>query len=85
MNAKDNPVAWSLLLAELEDVQEHTESLIKELMEKESIDNIEYEIDIAHIYSHLNRAWHRRKFKYDLTEEEWEKGSKLPIDSDFIK
>ena len=85
MNAKDNPVAWALLIAELEDVQEHTESLIKELMKKESIDNIEYEIDIAHIYSHLNRAWHRRKFKDDLTEEEWEKGSKLPIDSNFIK
>jgi len=85
MNAKDNPVAWALLIAELEDVQEHIESLINELMKKESIDDIEYEIDIAHIYSHLNRAWHRRKFIDDLTDEEWEKGSKLPIDSDLIK
>ena len=85
MNAKDNPVAWAMLISELEDIQEHTKSLMDELIEKGALDDIEYEIDIAHIYSHLNRAWHRRKFKNDLSEKEWEDASKLPTDSDFIK
>ena len=81
MNSKDNPVAWSLLIDELADLREHTESLMNDLVEKGSIDKIEYEIDIAHLYSHLNRAWHRIRFDDDLTDEEWEKASKLPTDS----
>ena len=80
MNAKNNPVAWALLLAELEDIQEHTETLMNDLLKKEAIDDIEYRIDIGHIYSHLNRAWHRSKFENDLTDKEWEKGSEFPTD-----
>ena len=85
MNAKDNPVAWAMLISELEDIQEHTKSLMDDLLKEGALDELEYEIDIAHIYSHLNRAWHRRKFEDDLTDEEWERASKLPTDSDFIK
>ena len=73
-----------MLISELEDVQEHTEALMNDLINKGALDEIEYGIGIGHIYSHLNRAWHRREFKDDLSEKEWEKASKFPTDLEPI-
>lgn len=60
INKNENPVEWSTLLYELDDVVEHSQQLIKEMTAKGTIDEINYKIQIAHIYAHLNRAWNTR-------------------------
>ena len=52
---------------ELEDAKEHLESLIIEMNKEGSINEIEYNIQIGHVFAHFYRGWNSRSKigKYD--------------------
>ena len=74
------PVAWSLLVAELDDAREHLESLIGEMAPQGSYDEEEFRINLGHIYAHLNRAWHSRDISSEITKDQWPVFSRFPTD-----
>jgi hypothetical protein len=80
INLKNNPVQWSLLLYELEDAQEHLGKLIDKMSAKGEIDEIEYQINLGHIYSHLNRAWNSRNRTFEENDNQFEVESQFPKD-----
>ena len=55
-----DPVAWYLLVTELEDVEEGLKNLARDMSESKDFDEIDFEIHMRHIYGHLNRAWNKR-------------------------
>ncbi len=77
-----NPVEWAGLMYELEDAHEHLGNLILEMTNDPEFDEIDFKIQLQHIFSHLSRAWHRREFDRNLSEDEWMKASKFPKELD---
>lgn len=75
-----NPVEWALLLYELTDAHEHLGELIKQMKNDPDFDEAELSVHLGHVYSHLNRFWHRRNMTRDFTEEEWTVASEFPQD-----
>lgn len=69
IHATENPVNWARLLYELNDAKEHIESLASQMAENGQIDEIDFKIQIAHFYAHLNRSWNTRNLADDLDEE----------------
>jgi hypothetical protein len=67
---------------ELEDAQEHLASLISEMNAADDFDEIDLRIQLGHVLSHLNRAWHRRDKATGLNEAEWVEASRFPDDLD---
>jgi hypothetical protein len=81
MITKDNsPIGWAMLMYELEDAKEHLASLIEKINSTPDYDEANLRIDLGHIYSHLNRAWHRRVIEEDLTDDEWVAAGQFPDD-----
>ena len=74
------PVAWSALMYELEDAQEHLTSMIASMNSDADYDEVNLRIDLGHVFSHLNRAWQRREKIEGLDEVEWLEASKFPTD-----
>jgi len=85
INELDHPVAWGLLLYEIEDVREHLESLVKQMSDAGRIDEEDFAVDIRHAYAHLNRIWHSRNDGRDaIPDEDLDRYSKLPTDLDPV-
>ncbi len=80
INRKDNPIAWAMLLSDLEDAHDHLRDLIKEISAESEYGEPELRIDLGHVYAHLNRAWHRRLKSEDFTDSEWEAAGAFPDD-----
>jgi hypothetical protein len=80
INSKENYVAWTLMLAELEEVREHLEKLSSEMSHAGEIDEAEFAIDLGHVYAHLNRVWHSRNQDAVISEEQWPLFSQFPKD-----
>ena len=80
INKDQNSVAWAALMYELEDAMEHLGNLIAEIQNDPEYDDANLRIDLGHIYSHLNRAWHRRNKSGDISETEWVEASRFPND-----
>ncbi len=80
INVKTNPIEWSSLLYELEDAKDHLESLVTEMNKSGSIDEVEYEIQIGHVFAHLNRGWNSRSKIGEYDEKEREQFSSFPSD-----
>ena len=80
LNQKENVVAWSLLINELDEAKEHLESLTKKMALNGVIDDAEFAIDLGHVYAHLNRVWHSRSQESEITEEQWPIYSQFPKD-----
>jgi hypothetical protein len=76
------PVAWAALMYELEDAQEHLAALISNMSSDTDYDEVNLRIDLGHVFSHLNRAWHRREKTEGLDEAEWLVASRFPTDLD---
>ena len=85
INKKDHPVEWAGLMYELEDAHEHLGQLITEMNETAEFDEVDFRIQLQHVFQHLSRAWHRRIFARDMTEAEWEAASQFPQDLDQIQ
>jgi len=80
-----NPIAWVMLLYKLADAQEAIESLLKDmLVEAQDFDEVEFRVHMAHIYSHLNRAWNARNATDAQHDDNaaWEEWNKFPTDLD---
>lgn len=67
-------------MSELEDAKEHLSQLIAELQQDSEYTEANLRIDLGHVYSHLNRAWHRRNKLEDISEAEWMTASQFPLD-----
>jgi len=80
INKKDNVAEWAIIMYELEDAVEHLQNLIKNLNETEDYGDIEYSIDLGHVYSHLNRAWNSRNHIGDQSADDFGRYSKFPND-----
>jgi hypothetical protein len=80
INNKNNPVAWPLLLSELDEARDHLESLVKELVDSTEIEESDFAVHLGHVYAHLNRAWNSRNLDTEIPEEEWEEYSRFPDD-----
>ena len=82
IDKRTDPIAWATFMYELEDAQEHLANLCKELNSNSEYGDIEFQIDIAHIYSHLNRAWNGRNATAQQSDDEtlWRKWSQFPTD-----
>jgi hypothetical protein len=78
------PVGWAALMYELEDAQEHLARLISEMNKYPEYDESNLRVDLGHVFSHLNRAWHRRNVADDLDDESWRHASQFPTDLDPI-
>ena len=82
INKEIAPVEWAALMYELEDAQEHLAALISNMNSDADFDEVNFRIELGHVFSHLNRAWHRRDKIEGLTEGEWLEASKFPTDLD---
>jgi hypothetical protein len=84
IDRRTDPVAWATLMYELEDAQEHLSNLCKELTSNSEYGDVEFQIDIAHVYSHLNRAWNGRNATEQQSNDEslWRQWSQFPTDID---
>nr|WP_295770943.1 hypothetical protein [Rhodoferax sp.] len=77
---QDSPVEWAAFMYELEDAQNHLARLIADLESDSDYEATNLQVDLGHVFAHLNRAWHRRELTRDLTEEEWKAASHFPSD-----
>lgn len=80
INSKLNPVEWSSLLYELEDAKNHLESLVNKMVDVGEIDEVDYEIQVGHVFAHLNRSWNTRSKIGEYTEKERELYTSFPKD-----
>ncbi len=80
INAKSNPVEWSSLMYELDDARDHLEGLIKDMEKDGKINEIDYEIQIGHVFSHLNRGWNSRSKIGEYNDKERATFSSFPTD-----
>jgi hypothetical protein len=85
INEQKEPVAWYLLMCELEDAKEGINSLLKDMVaEGNDFDEVSFRIHMAHIYGHMNRAWNGRHATDEQHDDDalldvW---SKFPTESD---
>lgn len=78
------PVAWAAFMYELQDAQEHLAKLISDISSDANYDEANFRIDLGHVFSHLNRAWHGHQKANGLDEAEWVTASRFPTDLDPI-
>jgi hypothetical protein len=80
INEKDNPVEWALMCYEFEEVAEHLQKLSDNIAPNKKISEEEFNVQMGHIYSHLNRIWNSRNHKGEISEKQFDEYSKLPKD-----
>lgn len=84
INNNENPVAWAMLLIELDEAREHLEALVAEMKQAGTMEDSEFAVYLGHVYAHLNRVWHKRNQDVDTTEEQWLVFSQFPKDIDPV-
>lgn len=84
IDRKSNPNEWSTFLYELDDAKEHLESLINQLNESGTIDEVDFKIQLSHVYAHINRRWNIRNLKDDFNGQESALLSSFPKDIDSL-
>ena len=80
INRDPNPLGWSFLLDDLADAHEHLGNLLAEIQANPEYSEVEFRLDLGHIYAHLNRAWRRRDVSEDFTSQEWQQAGAFPDD-----
>jgi hypothetical protein len=75
-----DPVAWALLVQELDDGRQHLDALIAEMVNTGQVDEEKFRVDLGHVYAHLNRAWHSRNQTSEITDQQWTTFSQFPVD-----
>jgi hypothetical protein len=61
---------WAEIAWHLDDAQEALRGVIAEIAENPDYDLVEFEVEMAHVYHHLNTAWNGRN-----EEVPWEANS----------
>ena len=73
-------VEWCLLGDTLDEAHEHLGALIKALVSRPDFNEVDFGIQLGHIYAHLNQAWNGRNKRGDWTDADFESFSKYPSD-----
>ena len=60
ISMKEAPVAWAMLMDDLDDAKEDLASIIADMQNDPEFDEASFRIRLGHVYWHLNRAWRRR-------------------------
>ena len=80
INRDNNPVAWALLLLDLDEAREHLENLVEQMSQSEDFDEAEFSVHLGHIYAHLNRVWNSRDMEKEIPGDQWTEFSRFPTD-----
>lgn len=80
INSKDDPVGGAMLMYELQDAQQHLESLIEAMASDPAYAEDSFRTHLGHVAAHINRAWQRRLVHEDMTDEEWNAAREYPSD-----
>jgi len=80
INRNDNPVAWPLLLQELDEAKEHLENLINQMHLAGEVEQEDFAVHLGHIYAHLNRVWHAKNQDAEISDEQRPVYSQFPTD-----
>jgi hypothetical protein len=80
INPTNDPVGWAMLMYELDDAHEHLGNLITAISSDSEYSEEEFQVNLAHVFAHLNRAWRRRLVHEEMTEEEWNAAREFPND-----
>ena len=81
INAHEHPVAWAMLLTELDEAREHLDDLVNTMHRDGNIDEeSEFAVHLGHVFAHLNRAWHSRNQDAEISEQQWPLFSAFPTD-----
>ena len=80
-----NVLQWANLMYELEDAHEHLSNLINDMNENKGADDddfceIDFSVQLSHIYAHLNIAWNSRNLTKDYKIKDRGKLSQFPND-----
>ena len=78
ISKEKNFLAWIELIDHLDEAKEHLAEITVKMSTAENYGANEFEVDIAHVYAHLNRIWNSRNSSTCISEEDWEKISKYP-------
>lgn len=65
----------------LSDAQDHLGELLQEMKDDPEFGEAEFRLGLAHVYAHLNRAWHQRNAseeEIDQPDAHWEIWSRFP-------
>lgn len=79
INNEENPVAWTLLLDELEEAKEHLTELTV-AMQRGRLAESEFAVHMGHVYAHLNRAWNTHNQPSEIEKDQWDALSRFPKD-----
>jgi hypothetical protein len=72
--------AWAGLVTELDEAREHLAALIEEMVKQGRIDDATFEVQLGHIYAHLNRVWHSRNQTEEIGDAQWVAFTEFPRD-----
>jgi hypothetical protein len=81
---KQAPVAWAMLMYDLDDAREHLDSLMAQMQHDPEFDETCFRVLLGHIYWHLNRAWNRRDVVDDQLEDSDRDAGRFPDDIEPI-
>ncbi len=84
INNEQHPVAWAMFVYDLVDAREHLTKLVEEMVANKQIDEMDFRIQLGHVYSHLNRAWNGRNTAEEIDTERWQAQRQFPIDLDPV-
>lgn len=80
ISMKQAPVAWAMLMYDLDDAREHLESLLTQMQNDPQFDDECFRVTLGHIYWHLNRAWNCRAVRDDQLESNDANAGRFPDD-----
>ena len=81
---KQAPVAWAMLMYDLDDAREDLEALLIAMQNDLEFDEEYFRVRLGHIYWHLNRAWNRRNVSDELLENDDSDAGRFPSDLEPI-
>ena len=84
IDSKNHPLGWSSLFYELSDAHEHLGVLLANISGDPTYSEVEFRIELGHVYAHLNRAWYRRNIPNDFPESDRNLASSFPGDLDPV-
>ena len=58
----------NFVLQNLREARDELARITKEIESRDDYDNVEYEIDMRHLYHHLNTAWNTKDFSDERIE-----------------
>lgn len=80
ISIKTAPVAWAMLMYDLEDARDDLDSIVSGMMTDPDFDETEFKIRLGHVYWHLNRAWRRRNAGDELVGIDIDRQGQFPDD-----